>query len=177
MIVGKFVYRELNFHNFYQAMGKSVMTASSIMFIVAGAQLFTWIMTMENIPNQVSGMIIGFTTSKVMFLILTNVILLIAGMFIDTSSIVLIMAPLLMPVAAQFGVDIIHFGVIMVINVSIGLITPPFGGNLFISASMTKVPVERIYRRVFPFIAFGIIGIALVTFIPALSIGFLQLFK
>lgn len=177
LIVGVFVYKELNWKTFYRAMGNSAVTAASIMIIIAAATLFGWIMTSENIPIMVSQAIIGITKSRIMYLLLVNLIYLIAGMFMETSTIILLLVPLLLPVALKLGIDPLHFGIITNINLSLGLITPPFGASLFVAAGVSHVSIDRIYRRTLPFVAAGIIAILIVTYVPALSAGLVGLIK
>jgi C4-dicarboxylate transporter DctM subunit len=176
-LVGIFVYKELNRKSFFEAMGKSAVVAASIMIIIATATLFGWIMTAQNIPVMVSKAIISLTDSKIIFLLLVNIIYLIAGMFMETSTIILLLVPLFLPVALQMGVDPLHFGIITVLNLSLGLVTPPFGASLFVASGISKVPIERIYYRIVPFIAAGIVSIALITYMPVFSVGFTHLFR
>jgi len=175
--VGLFVYKELNRESFFEAMGKSAVVAASIMIIIATATLFGWIMTAQNIPVLVSKAIISLTDSKIVFLLLVNIIYLIAGMFMETSTIILLLVPLFLPVALQMGVDPLHFGIITVLNLSLGLVTPPFGASLFVASGISKVPIEKVYYRIVPFIAAGIISIALITYMPVFSVGFTHLFR
>lgn len=173
-VIGVFVYKELNKESFYKALGNSAVVSASIMIIIATATLFGWIMTAENIPVMVSKAIISLTDSKIVFLLLVNIIYIVAGMFMETSTIILLLVPLFLPVALQLGVDPLHFGIITVLNLSLGLITPPFGASLFVASGISKVPIDRIYYRVLPFILAGIISIAIITYIPLFSVGFLN---
>ncbi|MCD6434860.1 MAG: TRAP transporter large permease, partial [Clostridiales bacterium] len=176
-IVGVFIYKELDKKKFYKAMGNSAVVSASIMVIIATATLFGWIMTSENIPVIVSEAIINLTNSKIIFLLLVNVIYIVAGMFMETSTIILLLVPLFLPVALQLGVSPLHFGIITILNLSLGLVTPPFGAALFVASGISKVPIERIYYRILPFILAGIVSIAVITYIPAFSIGFLNAVK
>ena len=177
LIIGFFVYKELNLKNLYKALGNSAIVSASIMIIIATATLFGWIMTVQNIPVIVSKAIISLTDSKIVFLLLVNGIYLIAGMFMETSTIILLLVPLFLPVVIQLGIDPLHFGIITVLNLSMGLITPPFGAALFVTSGISKVPIEKIYMRVLPFILAGIISVLVITYFPAFSVGFLNLFK
>jgi C4-dicarboxylate transporter DctM subunit len=177
LIIGVFVYKELNWNTFYRAMGNSAITAASIMVIIAAATLFGWIMTSQNIPVMVSQAIISMTDSKIIFLLLVNLIYIIAGMFMETSTIILLLVPLFLPVATAFGIDPLHFGIITIVNLALGLITPPFGAALFVTSGVTHVPIDRIYIRTLPFVFAGIVGILLVTYFPIFSVGLLNLFK
>ncbi len=177
LLVGGLVYRELSFKVLVNCLGKCALSAASVMIIIATATLFGWVMTSQNIPVIVSRAIIGLTNSKLIFLLLVNLVYLVAGMFMETSTIILLLVPLFLPVAVNFGISPLHFGIITICNLSLGLITPPFGATLFVASGVTKEPITRIYIRTIPFIAAGLIGTLLVTYIPALSVGFLSLFK
>ncbi len=177
LIIGIFVYKELNIKNLYKALGNSAIVASSIMIIIAAATLFGWIMTAQNIPVMVSSAIISITNSKIVFLLLVNAIYLVAGMFMETSTIILLLVPLFLPVSTQFGIDPLHFGILTVLNLSLGLVTPPFGAALFVSSGISKVPITHIYKRVIPFIIAGIISILIITYVPVITLGFLGLMK
>ncbi|MDR1044671.1 MAG: TRAP transporter large permease [Candidatus Adiutrix sp.] len=177
LFIGIFIYRELNWKNFLTAMKRSVLTTGGIMLIIAGATLFGWLMTVMNIPMIVSSLVIELVDGPILFLLLVNVLYLIAGMFMETSTIILLTTPLMLPVALKLGISPLHFGIVTVVNLSIGLITPPFGASLFVSSSMSGVPIDKIYRRTIPFIIAGIVTVFLVTYIPALSVGFLNLIK
>jgi C4-dicarboxylate transporter DctM subunit len=177
LFIGVFVYRELNWTKFITAMKRSVLTTGGVMLIISSATLFGWMMTVTNIPMLVSAFVINLVHNTFAFLLLVNVLFLIAGMFMETSTILLLTVPLLLPVANKLGVDSLHFGIIAVVNLSLGLVTPPFGAALFVSSSMSRVSIDKIYRRTIPFLISGIITILLVTYIPALSVGFLALIK
>jgi C4-dicarboxylate transporter DctM subunit len=111
------------------------------------------------------------------FLMLVNLMYLLAGMFLETSSTILLTTPLLAPIAVQMGINPIHFGIVTVVNLSLGLITPPFGASLFVSSGMSGVKIDRIYKNTIPFIIAGLASIFIVTYFPALSVGFLNLIK
>jgi C4-dicarboxylate transporter DctM subunit len=169
-IVGKFIYKELNIKALYRAMYNSMLGAVSIMFLIMAASFFGWVMTMQGLPQAVSRGLLSIVSDKVTFLLLVNVLFLIAGMFMDIGSILLLVIPLLYGVASALGVDLLHFGVIACINLSLGQATPPFGACLFVANGIDKsVKMEQIYREVIPFCLTGIVGILIVTFVPALS--------
>lgn len=177
LIIGTFVYHELNWKNFMVAMGRSVASASAVMFIVGGVQLFTWILSYEKIAQAMSEFLISFTSSKVTFLLIVNLIYLIAGMFIDTVSSVMLIVPLVLPVALYYGIDPLHFGLFSICNLAVGLITPPFGGNLFVSSGVSKVPVTKMYQYIMPFVIAGFASTLIVTFFPSFTVGLLALMK
>ena len=176
LIIGKFIYKELNGANFIGAIKKGCLTTAGIMFIIAAASLFGWLMTALKVPVYVSNAMLSLVDSKIGFLLLVNLIFLIAGMFMETASIILLTVPLLLPVAVGLGVDPLHFGIISVTNLSLGLISPPFGASLFVASGMSGVSIMTLYRRSIFFLICGIVSTLLVTYVPALTLGLLSLF-
>ena len=174
LIVGKFVYKELNLRNIYKALWNATLACSSIMFLCSCATFFGWVLTLQGFPQMVGNYLITVVDNPLMFLMLMNVVFLVAGMFVDITTTLLLMIPLVFSVATQLGVNMIHFGVIACVNLSLGTITPPFGACLFVANGIDRsVKVESMYKEVLPFCAAGIIGILITTFIPQLSIWML----
>lgn len=169
-IIGVFVYREIKFKQLMQIFTSSVVTTSAIMFILASAGLFGWILTREGIPQQVAQFFINFSDSAIVFLLLVNVFLLLIGMFMETNASIIILAPLLLPVAVQLGIDPVHFGIIMIVNLALGMCTPPVGINLFISSSIAKINLIQIAKGMVPFYIALLINLLLITFIPQISL-------
>jgi C4-dicarboxylate transporter DctM subunit len=130
-------------------------------------------MAYENIPKQIYEMLTTFTDSKFMVLLLINLILLGIGCVLDTVPAIIIMAPILLPAVTNYGVDPIHFGIIMTINLGIGLCTPPYGCNLFVGAAVAKIKMESMFKYLFPFLAVVIAALMLITYVPWLSLGIL----
>ncbi|SFR06364.1 TRAP transporter large permease [Desulfoscipio geothermicus] len=176
LLVGFFIYKELNWKNFYSMLVKSGLTSAMIMLLIATASLFTWIMTIENIPQAITGAILSMTESKLVFLLLVNMVFLIAGMFLDTVAIILLLIPIFFPIALQLGVDPVHFGVIAVFNLAVGQMTPPFGVCLFVSSGVSGVSLEKLFKAVLPYLLAAFILILLLTYVPSLSLGILELF-
>ena len=176
-VIGKFFYGELDNKKLYNALLTSAVTSATIMFLIATAMLFGWVMTIQNIPQMATNLLMSVVDQQFTFLLLVNVLFLIAGMFMETGTILLLMTPLVYPVAVKFGVNPIHFGVLSVINLSIGMVTPPFGASLFVAAGMAKIPIESMFKRAVPFIITGVIGCLIVTYVPGLTLGFLTLIK
>lgn len=166
LIIAFLVYRELTWRKVYGIMKDSVVTASMIMFIVAAASAFGFVMTRAMIPTQMSNFIIGLTDNPIVLLLLINVLLLIIGTFMETNAAILIVAPVFMPIIANFGIDPVHFGVMMIINLSIGMITPPLGVNLFVASKLVDGArvSDVLNRHLFIYIAIAIIGLLLITF-------------
>lgn len=169
MFIALFIYKEMDLKDLYKVAIDSAISTSQVMLLLAGASIFGYILTMGGAPQAIAGMI-GENVSPLQFLLYVNIILLIAGMFIDGSSAIVIMGPLLYPIAMKLGVDPIHFGVIMVANASIGMFTPPFGLNLFVAQSQTKLPLTSIMKGVMPYVIISIIALLLITYIPQISL-------
>ena len=142
-----------------------------LMFIIANAMLFAHVLTTEQIPQQITAWVIEAGLEPWMFLLVVNIVLLIAGAFMEPSAIILILAPILFPIAMELGIDPIHLGVIMVVNMEIGLITPPVGLNLFVTSAVTGMPLANVIRAALPWLMLLIIFLILVTYVPIISMG------
>lgn len=170
LIISLFVYRSLKVKDLVSVCTEAVRTFAPILFILAASVAFSRILTLMNIPQSISGWITNGFSSKVAVLLVINVILLVVGMILDTTPAILILTPILLPVAGAFGVDPIQFGIIMVVNLAIGFVTPPIGVNLFVASSLTDVPVMEIAKKAMPMIILFLIALLLVTFIPQISL-------
>lgn len=170
VIVSVFIYRSVNGKRLWSLILESVQSCAPLCALLALATAFSRVLTMLNAPQALAEFISGSIASKVSFLILLNVALLILGMFIDGAPAILILSPLLMPIAANYGIDPVHLGVIIVCNLTIGLASPPFGLNLFVASSTTGSPVMEIGKKVIPFILMFLIALILITFIPQISL-------
>jgi C4-dicarboxylate transporter DctM subunit len=177
LIVGLFIYREIRLEEVGQVMFKSFKLAAGIMLIVGATQAFGWVLAKERIPHLVATWFTTLISTPEVFLIAVCVMLLIAGCFIDAVPALLVLSPILVPAAMKFGIDPIHFGVIMVFTLCIGLVTPPVGINLFVASSVSGVPVHRIIPKLFPFIAVLIFGMFCVVLFPQLSLFLVNLNK
>lgn len=169
VLVALFIYKGLDWRGLYKIAIESVVSTSQIMMLLAGASVFGYIMTQGQVPQSIASSI-GTDISPFMFLLILNIILLISGMFIDGSSAIIIMAPLLYPIAINLGIDPVHLGLIMVANAAIGMFTPPFGLNLFVAKSELKIPLLQITRGVMPFVVISILALAIITYIPQISL-------
>ncbi|WP_134702726.1 TRAP transporter large permease [Ammoniphilus sp. YIM 78166] len=176
-IVGVVIYREIKIKQIVTILTQSSITTAIIMFIISTAGLFGWIITRENVPQMVAEFFTGISSNPIIFLLLVNLFLLIVGMFMETNASIIILAPLLLPVAMQMGIDPVHFGIIMIVNLALGMCTPPLGVNLFISAQLAKIRLDQISVGMLPYYAVLLVTLLLLTFIPQLSIGLVQLFK
>jgi C4-dicarboxylate transporter DctM subunit len=176
-IVGVFIYKEIKLKFLAEILSKSAVTTATIMFIISGAGLFGWIITRENIPMVVSEFFTGISDNPIIFLLLVNLLLLFVGMFMETNASIIILAPLLVPTAIQLGIDPVHFGIIMIVNLALGMCTPPMGVNLFISAELAKIRLDQITRGMLPYYFVLLVTLLILTFVPALSTGLIHLFK
>ena len=170
IIVSCFIYKELRFKDLIQVAYESAVGTAQIMIILAGANVFSWLMTRFQVPVTLANMLTQVADTKFTVLLVINIILLIAGMFLDAGSIQTIMAPIFLPIALQFGVDPVHLGIIMVVNGAIGMFTPPFGLNLFVAAGVTKIPVAELSKKVWIWIILSLIALMFITYIPQISL-------
>lgn len=165
-VCGAFLHRELTLAKFIKAISTSCSTTATTMVILGCATAFSKVITLEQIPTMVANGLMAISSNKIIILLLINLLLLIVGCFMDTTPAILILAPILMPVAASLGVDPIHFGLIMVTNLAIGFITPPLGINLFVASRIADSPMEVILKGIMPFIAVMLLCLMMITFIP-----------
>jgi C4-dicarboxylate transporter DctM subunit len=164
------IHREIGWREFWDVAVTSMYLTAQIFLIVAVAGVFSWLLTAHGVPRAAVGMIERLDLAPWQVLLAINAFLLIVGCFIDTASAILVLAPLLLPMALAIGVDPIHFGIIMVVNLSIGTFTPPFGINIFVAQSIFNVPLSSIYVGLVPFIAVAIVGLMILTYVPELSL-------
>lgn len=177
-ILSAFVYHTLPLKELPTVLMNGAKSASMVLIVVAAANMLSWAVTMMNIPRMVSALVYSITTSPVVFLIIVNLILIVAGMFLDATSAIMILAPVLLPIALELGVDPLAFGIIMTVNLSIGVLTPPVGLNLYVVSSLQKVDILRVSKAAIPFIIiiFAILVAAsvfpqMLTFLPTLLYG------
>lgn len=168
--VAVFVYKDIKLKECPRVVLEAAKLSVMLMFIIANAMLFAHVLTTENIPQDITRIVADMNLEAWQFLIVVNLILLVAGAFMEPSAIILIMVPILFPIATQLGIDPIHFGVMMVVNMEIGLITPPVGLNLFVSSAITKLPVEKVIRATLPWLMIMLLFLILITYVPEISI-------
>jgi tripartite ATP-independent transporter DctM subunit len=152
----------------YDALINSARTTASIGILIAAALVFNYVVTVENVPKGISVMLRGYDFSPLAFLVVVNLLLLVLGCFLEGTTILLIIAPVLLPTARALGIDPVHFGVVAVVNIMLGLITPPYGLLLFLMAKIAEVPLRDLVREVMPFLAVMVGALALITFVPGL---------
>jgi C4-dicarboxylate transporter, DctM subunit len=170
LIVGMLIYREIRISDLYMVLRKSVVSSAVIMFIIANAGLFAYLITREGVPAAIGMWLQEVLKSPAYFLLGVNAALFIIGMFIETSAAIIVLAPILAPVAQHFGIDPVHFGLVMVVNLALGMITPPFGVNLFAACTVARISLDRIIHHLIPFVAVVLACLLVVTYFPALSL-------
>lgn len=170
LIVGMGIYKEIKFKHLYPIFRKSVISSAVIMFIIANAGLFSFLITRAGVPEAIGDFLKAHLTSGVMFLLGVNAALFVIGMFIETSASIIVLAPILVPVAIKFGIDPVHFGTIMVVNLALGMITPPFGVNLFAACTVAKISLDQIVRELIPFVLAILMFLMIITYIPQISL-------
>ncbi len=168
-ILGVFVYKDIRIKEIPIVIKDSAKTSIMLMFIIANAMLFAFVLTNERIPHEIAETIIAFGLPVWGFLLIVNLVLLIAGNFMEPSAVLLIMAPILFPIAIELGVDPIHLGIIMVVNMEIGMLTPPVGLNLFVTSSITGMPLIEVIKSTLPWLLLMLVFILMITFIPQIS--------
>ncbi|QQP91148.1 TRAP transporter large permease [Skermanella sp. TT6] len=175
LVVGLVIYREIRIADLGPILRKSVISSAIIMFIIATAGLFSFLINRAGIPVAVGEWLVQSMDGAVMFLLAVNAFLFVLGMFVETSAAIIVLAPILAPVAAHFGIDPIHFGLVMVVNLAMGMITPPFGVNLFAACQVANIPLDRIVRPLVPFVLVILACLMIVTFVPDVSLVFRNL--
>ncbi|KAA9023670.1 TRAP transporter large permease [Niallia endozanthoxylica] len=169
-IVGLFIYKEMKVKDLWKIFYDSAIQTATIMFIIANANLFAYVLAYEKIPESLVSNLLTLSENPVIVLLIINLILLVAGAFLDTIAIIVIVVPLFLPVITQLGIDPVLFGVIIVVNTAIGMVTPPFGGTLLISSNIAKVPLMRVAKRAALPIVGLIVALIIITYIPGLTL-------
>ena len=170
LFVGIWVYKELKLKDIPQIAAQSALTSAAVLLIIAFASFFGRIMTTFQIPTQIADYLLTFISSKFEFILVINILLLFLGMFVETSTSILMVTPILLPIALRLGIDPVHFGTIMVLNLAIGLITPPMALNLFIGSQISGLPISKIARPVVPFLFASLAILVIVSFVPSISL-------
>ena len=170
LVVGVVIHREIRLRDLFPILRKSVMSSAVIMFIIANAGLFAFLITRAGVPDAIGHWLQEVLKSPGMFLLGINVALFIIGMFIETSAAIIVLAPILAPVAQKFGIDPVHFGLVMVVNLALGMITPPFGVNLFAACTVAKISLDRIVTQLLPFVLVVLACLMVITYFPPLSL-------
>ncbi|MDL2271712.1 TRAP transporter large permease [Desulfovibrio sp. OttesenSCG-928-I05] len=177
VIIGMFVFREMTPKNFWDAVLETARSTGGIMLIIMACSAFAWILTFERVAQDVAGFITGISDNPVIFLLLLNVIFLVIGMFIEGNAAIIVLVPLLMPTVKAFGIDPVQFGLIIILNLAIGCLTPPMGTVMFIANAITGTKTGEFVREALPLIISLLIVLMLVTFVPAVSTGLPNLLR
>lgn len=176
LMVGLFFYRELNLKKSVDALVSSAVTTGTIMLIVGAATVLARVLTLEQIPAAISNFIMGMTDNKYVVLLIINLVLLVVGCVMDSTPAILILAPILYPIAASYGVNIIHFGLIMTLNVCIGFMTPPVGLNLFVACSIGDIKFSTLVKNIWPFLITMLVALMLTTYVEPIAMFIPRLF-
>ncbi len=168
--VSMVIYKDIAWKDVFKIFLESAKTSAMIMFIIANAMLFAHFLTLENVPQSIAQALVDNHVGTITFLIFVNIILIIAGAFMEPSAIIMIMVPLLLPVAMKLGIDPIHFGIMITINMELGMVSPPVGLNLFVTSSLTGIPMKDVVVATLPWTATIFVGLMLVTYIPIISL-------
>ena len=170
LFVGKFIYRKLTLRKFLDALLESAVLSATVMIVMGGASTFGRILTLEKVPTLLTNTLLGISESPVIVMLMMNVLLLIAGMFIDTTSSIILFAPLLCPIAKAMGYDLTYFGLVMCMNLCIGFLTPPLGVNLFVAQKISGAKLESIIKEVWPMIGVLVVLLIILIAVPGISL-------
>jgi C4-dicarboxylate transporter DctM subunit len=176
-LVTRFIYGTVTWRRLVELAVSSAILTAQIMVIVAASGVFSWLLTISGVPQAIVRFISEQQISPHLLLLAINILLLVVGCFIDPASAVLVLTPLLVPIVKQAGIDLIHFGIIVTVNLAIGMFTPPFGLNLFVTQSLFNVPMIRIVRGLTPFLLVQLAALLLITYVPWLSLYLGQFIK
>ena len=171
LIVSYFVYRDLDLHGIYKTFVDAAVLNGITSFLLGYSTVFSTFMTFMKVPADIYNFLMSVSSSKYVMLLIINVILLILGCFLDTVPAIILMAPLLLPAVSAYGVDPVHFGVIMAVNLALGLCSPPYGCNLFVGIAVAKIKMQDMFKWIIPFFILGVIMILIITFVPAISLA------
>ena len=175
-LVTRLVYRELSWREVVDAAGATALLTAQLLIIVACASVFSWVLTVNQVPAQLAQWVQAAALEPWRVLAAINVLLLVAGCFVDPLSAILVLTPLLVPVVKALGIDTVHFGLIVTVNLAIGLFTPPFGINIFVAQSALGLPLGTIYRGIGPFLVLYLVALVLITYVPQISLWSMRLF-
>ena len=175
-VVGMFFYKELKIKEIPKMLTKAGIGSATVLFIIMGASAFSYVVVSQGVPAALAGWVASATSNKIIILLLINILLLIAGCFLDASSAIIVLVPLLLPITNSVGVNPLHFGIIMVVNLAIGLITPPVGLDLFVGCNIAKINISDIVKALLPLLAATLIALMLITYIPDISLILPRLF-
>jgi C4-dicarboxylate transporter, DctM subunit len=170
LLISVVLYRSVRFRDVYRALATSARVTVSIGMLIAGALVFNFVITSENIPRTISTMLKAYELSPLAFLLFVNVLLLILGCFLEGTTIILVILPVLIPAAQSLGIDLVHFGVMCVVNIMIGLVTPPYGLLLFLMTKIADIPLRDMVREAMPFLYVMFAALAIITLVPEVTL-------
>ncbi|MEN5164527.1 TRAP transporter large permease [Achromobacter kerstersii] len=173
LALGMFVYKEITLKNLPIIFGRAAVMSAIILLIVAFAAVFAYLLTINQVPQRVAAMLGSMTTNPIVFLLLVNVMLFVVGMFIEALAAILIIVPILAPISVAFGIDPIHFGMIVITNLAVGMVTPPVGVNLFVVCEVAQLKMHQLARYLVLFLAVLVVDIMIISYVPILSTAFL----
>lgn len=177
LIIGVIVFRTITVEKLLTALRSSLLNTVVILLIISAASVFGWVLTANRIPELISQVFVSISDNPLVFLLLINLLLLLVGMFLETGAAITVLAPILTPVALKMGIDPIHFGIVMIVNLAVGMTTPPVGVNLFVACQVAGLRIEHIIRSMLPFYLSLLICLAIITYLPGLSLWLPQLLK
>ena len=157
-------------NSFLKVCKETLESTASVLFIVAAASIFAWTLTVEQLPQQVSEALLSISHSPTMLLLFTNIILLIAGMFLETTAAIMIFTPILLPTLLAAGVNPVHFGLVMVFNLMIGMLTPPVGMSIYMLSPIAGLPVNKLFKAVVPYLIPLLVALIILTYVPQISL-------
>ncbi|GED47140.1 hypothetical protein HME01_29920 [Vreelandella aquamarina] len=169
LFVGMVVYRKIDLKNLLSTLSSAGLMSASLLLITAGASAFSWLLAITGAPTQLAGEVLSWTDDPIQVMALFNVVMIVAGFFLDSASAIIVLSPLLQPIAAQVGVDSTHFGVITLINFSVGMITPPVGLNLFVAMAISRMTLPEVFKACLPLIGLMLLSLVIITYVPWFS--------
>jgi tripartite ATP-independent transporter DctM subunit len=169
LVVGKFIYKNLHREHIIPIIMDTITGTASVVLIIVSANVFSYYMSWESIPQKITTLILAYVSSKYMFLLVVNILLLLLGMFIEGGAALIVVAPLLCPVASQFGIDLVHFGLVCIVNIMIGGLTPPFGSMMFTCCSITNCEIGEFVKECLPFVIALLVTLLLLTYVPQIT--------
>lgn len=172
LVIGIFVYKELRPRDLLAVFGRAAVTSAIILMIVGFASIFAYILTVNQVPHKVGAYVTGLSKDPLVFLLIVNVLLFITGMFIETLAAIIILAPILAPAAMGYGIDPVHFGAVMIVNLAIGMVTPPVGVNLFVVCQIARLRLEDLVRPLLIFLGVLVVDVLVITYVPFLTTWF-----
>lgn len=170
LFVGMVIYRTIGWRDLLSTLRNSGLTSATLLLITAGASAFSWLLAITGTPTQLASQVLSLTDEPIMVMALFNLVMLVAGFFLDSASAIIVLSPLLQPIAAQVGVDPVHFGIITLVNFSVGMITPPVGLNLFVAMAISRMSLIEVFKACIPLIVMMLIALIILTYVPWLSL-------